>query len=472
MAAYPNYASQDLPLHVLRIVAGPSGNQVNGTFVLNEERSVFNRGDDRDVIVVFQWEGRPGQHKLIAQWRSPDGAATSNSTVNYLAKDRKFGAYWRLSLSPTMPTGTWAIEATVDDEPAGRFTFEITDSKVDASKARRPLTQAMLFERLGRMFVSIERFSAAGRKLDSFSGLIGLRGRIYTTIGAIDDVDRLRAVLPNGTARDVADVYAWSRKQDWAVLEALADSGPEFAVASPESIHIGDRCFSIEGSPTGGRVLTELTITGQRSGSGPGGGGWLATVASEFATPGAPVLNEYGEVVGVIGTGLTGATRLPLIARLRAELKGAPVVPLASFRVPDVVAPTPMTALLARGELVPALAREQNVLSGGFAHEIARTNTVAFSDQREEFSVQEKTFVAFVSWAPVENLKGQTKLQLFDEENRLVLESNPKKINIGKRDMSLSSWAIPAAKLAPGTYRADVALDGKPIWRGFVKITP
>ena len=192
--AYPNYASQDVPLHVLRIVAGPSGNQVNGTFLLSEERSVFNRADDRDVIVVFQWEGRPGQHKLIAQWRSPDGTATSNSTVNYLAKDRKFGAYWRLSLSPTMPTGTWAIEATVDDEPAGRLTFEITDSKVDASKARRPLTQAMLFEHLGRIFVSIERFSAAGRRLDSFSGLIGPRGRIYTTIGAIDDVDRLRAV--------------------------------------------------------------------------------------------------------------------------------------------------------------------------------------------------------------------------------------------------------------------------------------
>jgi len=470
--AYPHAAGQLVPLHVLKIAAGPAGNQVNDTFVLSEERTIFNRTQDRDVIVLFQWEGPPGQHKLGAQWRSPDGAATSNSTVNYVARDRRFGAYWRLSLSPSMPTGMWAIEATVDGEPAGRFTFEVTDDKIDDTKSRRPLTQAVLFERLNRAFVSLERFSGAGRKLESFSGLLGAHGRIYTTVAAIDDADRIRAVLPDGTGRDVQSLLAWNRKQEWAVLDASTDATAEFAVAPPASIRIGDRFFSMEGSPTGGRVLTELTITGQRSIAPSVESGWLATFINDVGTPGSPVVNEYGEIVGIVGTGLSGATRLLTITRLRADLKGAPIISFAAFNLSEGTTATSLADLRARGELIPALAREQNILSGGFAHEIARTNTVAPSDQREEFSAQEKKFVAFVTWSPIENIKGQTKIQLFDENNRLVLDSAPKKTNISKRDLSLSSWEIPVARLAPGMYRADVLLDNKPIWRGFFKITP
>jgi hypothetical protein len=62
-------------------------------------------------------------------------------------------------------------------------------------------------------------------------------------------------------------------------------------------------------------------------------------------------------------------------------------------------------------------------------------------------------------------------IRLFDAENRKVVESTPKKINVGKGNLSLSYWEIPIVSLA-GMYRADVMLDGKPIWRGFVKITP
>jgi hypothetical protein len=40
-------------VHVLKISSGPSGGQVNGTFVLTSERSIFNRTDDREVIVLF-----------------------------------------------------------------------------------------------------------------------------------------------------------------------------------------------------------------------------------------------------------------------------------------------------------------------------------------------------------------------------------------------------------------------------------
>jgi hypothetical protein len=461
-------AVQATPLHVLKIAAGPSGSQKNDSFVLNEERSTFNRTDDREVIVMFQWEGAPGQHRLVAEWRSPDGGATSNSAVNYVAKDRRFGAYWRLTLSPTMQTGTWSIEATVDGQPAGRFSFEVTDTHVaPAAPVKRPLNQAAIYERLSRLFVSIERFSAAGRKLDSCSGILASHGQIYTTVGAIDDVDRLRAVLPDGSARDLQTLIAWARRGDWAVLgggntEATAD----LTLAPPESVNIGDRYFSMEGSATE-RVLSELNITGQRG----RGAGWLATFITGFGTPGAPVVNEYGELVGIVGTALPGATRMGTAMRFLAELKGTPIVPISLFQVRDHAAAKPILEMRQRGDLIPALAREENVLSGGFAREIVRGNTVAPGDQRDEFSAQEKKVVIFVTWSPVDKLKGVTTIRLFDVENRKVAESPPKKVNVGKGGLTLSSWEIPITSLS-GMYRADVTLDANPIWRGFVRITP
>ena len=80
-------------------------------------------------------------------------------------------------------------------------------------------------------------------------------------------------------------------------------------------------------------------------------------------------------------------------------------------------------------------------------------------------------FTVFVTWDPQEALKGATVLRLFDPVNRVVAESKPDKLSLRKRQLSLSSWELPMVS-APGVYRADVLLDGKPIWRGFVRITP
>ena len=464
---------QAVPLHVLKIAAGPAGSPSNGTFVLTEERSAFNRIDDREVIVSFDWEGTPGVHKLVALWRSQDGGVTSTSSMDYIAKGRRFGAYWTLTLSPTAPIGTWSIEATVDGQPGGRFTFEITDTKVQPGqpvqsvKVKTPLAQSELYERLGRMFVGIERFSSAGRTLDSVSGVLGAKGRIYTSMAAIDDVDRIRAVLPDGSARDLQTLFAWNRRQDWAILEATNAKDIDLAIAASGSVKIGDRCFSIEGSPSAGGVLVDLSVIGHRPAPD---GGWLATFINGFGTPGAPVVNEYGELLGVVGAS-PGATRMGVLLRNRAELRGVPIVPFGLFRVHNDVVSTRIADLRSRGELIAALAGDQNVLSGGFAREIARTNTVAPSDQRDEFSAAEKKLVAFVTWNPVERLKGLAIIRVFDVDNRPVMETKPMKLSLGKGQMSLSSWELPISSLS-GTYRADVMLDARPMWRGFVKITP
>jgi hypothetical protein len=53
-------SAQQIPsITVLRIAAGPGGTESQGAFVLSEERDVFSRASDREVVVVVQWEECP-----------------------------------------------------------------------------------------------------------------------------------------------------------------------------------------------------------------------------------------------------------------------------------------------------------------------------------------------------------------------------------------------------------------------------
>ncbi len=463
-------AQQAAQFHVLKIAGGPSGSESNGAFVLSEERSIFNRSDDREVIVHFQWEGVPGPHKMVGQWRSPDGGQTSVSTIEYVAKDRRFGAYWRLPVSPSMALGMWSIEATVDGQPAGRFSFEMTDRSVAAVATKRPLTHAQLFERLNRMFVVLHRTTASGRDLDPAAGFTGGRGQIYTALAAIDDVDHIRVVLPGGATHPLTSAIAWHRRQEWAVVQSPDDTvGDSIAVAPASATQVGDRCFSMEGGVSGGRSLLDGTISGMGA-AGSQAPALLATFVNGFGTPGAPLLNEYGEIIGLVGAGTPGATRLYDIMRVRDQLKGVPIIPMSLIRVRPDTPIASIAELRARSELVAALWGEQHVQAGGFAKAISKGPVVAPSDQRNDFSVGDKMFVVFVTWSPQERLRGQTRLRMFDADNRLVLESKPKKSDLRKGDLSLGAWEVPIT-FGPGSYRAEVVLDDRPMWRGFVRIT-
>ena len=166
-----------IQLRVIRIAAGPAGsNERSGKFL---ERSIFNRSDDHEVIVLFQWDKElPGAHKLVAQWRSPDGGRSSSSAIDYVARDRRFGGYWRLALAPTTQLGTWSIDVTVDGQPAGRHTFEVRGREIVAVYSEETVGTPELYEQAGIecWFVVIERSTASGRSLGSAAYLLE-RGR-------------------------------------------------------------------------------------------------------------------------------------------------------------------------------------------------------------------------------------------------------------------------------------------------------
>ena len=186
---------------------------------------------------------------------------------------------------------------------------------------------------------------------------------------------------------------------------------------------------------------------------------------------GSPVVDEFGALVGMIGgPTVASATRLRDRWRLQAEVKGDSIVPFSSVRVPQSPEETTLTDLQAKGELALPLSGEGHIVSGGFARGITRSPPTP-SGQRDDFSIADKQFVAFVNWTPVARLRGQTQLRVFDGANRLMVQSPSKKSDLRKGQFAMSFWEVPVPP-APGLYRVDVMFDGRPIWRGFVRITP
>ena len=228
-------------LRVLKISAGPSGADKNGVFTLSEERSIFSRTTDRELIVFFQWEGSLGAHKLVAQWRSPDGNVSATSTMDYVAKDRRFGAYWPLYLSSSIALGTWSVEATVDGQPAGRYSL----------------------------------------------------------------------------------------------------------------------------------------------------------------------------------------------------------IPFSSVRSPDIPRETTLGDLQAAGSVALPLSGDEHVVSGGFARGILRSPAPRPSAQRDDFAIEDKVFVTFVNWTPIERLRGTTQLVLYDASNQRVIQSETKKSDFRKGEFVLAYWEFP-----------------------------
>lgn len=462
-------AEQRGPVQVVKIAAGPAGTEANGVFALSEERSVFSRTTDREVIVFFQWEDVPGAHALIARWSSVNGGAAASSAIDYRATDKRFGAYWRIPLTSDTPLGAWSIEATMDGRPAGRFTFEITDAKVDAAIARRPLTQAELYERLNRVFVVFRRVGADGRELIPAGGFLPepQTGRIYTVMPAIDAAEALHAMKSDGTSQPVTRLLASHRRQQWAVVEGAAAAGDSLRIAAYGSVKVGSQCFSIEGTAAGIRVLIAGTISGQAAAAPQPL--LIATFPRAVGMPGAPVVDEYGDLLGIVGAGLPPDSRpVDDVLEARGMLNGAPVIPYpleiaAAARRADVA------ALRAAGEVMPPVAAGQ-ISGGGFTRTPVKRGQAAIEFVKD-FSLRDPIVGVALTWLTSERVRGKATIRVYDVDNNAVASSEPRKVDFNKGAYAQSFWQMPMLK-QPGLYRVDVALDARTLWRGFLRVSP
>jgi hypothetical protein len=456
------------PLHVLRIAAGPGGVEEKGTFRLTEERIVFSRTDDREVIVFFQWEGVPGRHLLEATWRSPDGSTSSKSTINYDARERRFGAYWRFVITPDTSLGMWSIDATVDGQPGGRFTFEITGAPAPAAPTiKRPNTQQELHDLLSRHFAVLIRKGPGMRELEPAMGTVAVPGQIFTAVAPLDSIDQLTIVRSDGTA-ELTSVVDVNRERGWAIVEA--PTGDVAALTHAKDPRVGDGAFSMVGSG-GSRVLLEGQITGTL-GSSTQPEGWTVSFVNGLGVDGAPVVNEFGEWIGMIGgKPRDAAAGFRSFTSSTVDLGNVPVIPLRSIAPRAGSRPATFADVRARGLLLEPLVLEEHIVSGGFSKETPRGTLPPPQIQRDEFSHADKEMVVFVTWGPRTRLKGQAAFHLYNSANVRVASSKPAKADFRAKDLATSLWRIPVIMPA-GVYRAELHFDEKPVWRRYLRINP
>lgn len=97
--------------HLVRSVSGSRGAPEGQRFLMEDPRNVFHAGEDRQALVLFEWQGPVGRHHCEGAWKDPGGRVVFTSTADVDARASRFSVYWGLSLPDTVATGTWEVVA-------------------------------------------------------------------------------------------------------------------------------------------------------------------------------------------------------------------------------------------------------------------------------------------------------------------------------------------------------------------------
>lgn len=313
----------------VRSVSGSKGTPTGGRFSMEDPRTVFYVPDDRQVIVYMEWDGPLGRHHIEGFWKNPDGKVVTLSDFVYEAKDKRFGAFWTLALSDTAVVGMWTLEAHIDGELAGSHQFQVFSGArpADAIPAHRELKASELYDLAVKSSVAIEKLDRSGQRIDQGSGFIVKPNWVVTAFETINGASKVRITLPDGRKVETNQVTAWDQRKDWAVLAADIETTAPLERAASNSWNVGDEESFLTASPAGNRVMNDVSINGK--GEFPGAG---IRINMSSAAPndaiGSALLNQYGEVVGIVaGSLVPGASGLELLQlRTRIPSDGGTII--------------------------------------------------------------------------------------------------------------------------------------------------
>jgi hypothetical protein len=476
-AAQASQAAAPAPAPAVRVLSTASGTQGaahNGQYVILDPRTTFRIPADTKVVVSFQWLGVPGKHQLAGAWKGPGGLSV-NSAFEYVAQNREFSAYWTLPLTADVPLGPWTFEAQVDGQPAGTHAFEIVGGTGSAPPGTAaavavPLTRQEMLARALATMLTVEGLDTTGRPLTKGPGTLLDATTVATSFALVNGAQRLRVSTPKGVALELTEVLAFDRRRDWALLRVIGVGAPPSTRARSAEV-VGNGCATLGLTADGAYSVTSCEIVGVNQ--YPQVGERLSiSLINGNATPGAPVINDYGEIVGVVSQGLfPGSDRIQTLAmsQMFAPLQTL-VIPVGVLVPADGSTPVTLAELAIRGVFTPPVVHSRHILSGGFTSKVmrdgARTQPI---DQRTEFSLQDKTIAVFVTWDPKEILKGVIVLRILDQDNKVLAETKPQKAALKPGSLTMSTWEF-GVPTAEGVYRTDVLFGPDVAWRGFFRV--
>ena len=474
---------------LVRSISGTKGSQRGDQYVIEDPRTVFYLPEDKQVIVYFEWEGPLGPHHLEGFWKNPEGKVVVISDFNYESKQKRFAGYWTLLLSESMPPGVWSLEAHIDGEVVGAHNFQIAVApRPAAAVPSRPLLGPTEIYKLALpAMVSVESLDNQRRRLGLGSGFVLEKDLIATSFENIEGASYLRVVLANGAGLDFDSIVAWNRREDWALLRMASPVSNSLVAAKPNSWEVGDRCFSLDSPQQGGRTIVDGDITGSHRFNEVGDRLNLNLTLSRTAS-GSPLLNEYGEVIGVVVSSslVPGLSSLALLRegdfpRYPGNLLGGGItfvlgpplaVPISAIQTPKPETPATALADLAKSGLFPqSLVPNDNLLQGTVAKSVRRAGTqMEAVDQRFEFQRKDARVSVLITWHGESKLKSSAFLKIYNIDNKLVGITTPLKLNLSKGQLVFSVVTFEVGSLPGGTYRVDLVLGSDPVWRSFFRL--
>jgi S1-C subfamily serine protease len=482
-------ASAEPAIHLVRSICGSKGSQTGDHFVMEDPRSVFYLPEDKQVMVYFEWEGATGQHHFEGFWKNPEGKVVVLSDFTYEAKQKRFAGYWALPLTDSMSPGIWVMEAHVDGELAGSYNFQIAVAPRPPLPTPRPnLTPADLYKRLLPGTVWVERMDAQRHRISVGSGFVAEGNLIVTTFENIESASSVRVTSANGVSVDLNGLAAWNRSEDWAVMRSPEPFSGALPLAKPGSWQIGDTCYSLDSPQEGSRTIVSGNITGNHKFPDVGER-WNLNFQLSTRAGGAPVVTEYGEVIGIASTAslVPGLSSLALAKAgefpeypinlagqdLTPSFGAVLVLPMSMITLPQSENTTTTFVDMAKsGQFLPNLVRNEDLMVGSLGKSIDRQHqSMTIKDSRFEYQRRDGQLSVLVTWNPQGKLKSSALLKIYNIDNRLVGTSESVKINLSKGQLGFTAWTLTISQLTPGFYRVDMLLSDIPVWRTFFRIT-
>lgn len=456
-------------VRLVRSTSGSRGALQGGRYLIEDPRTVFSAADDRQVVVYFEWEGRPATYRCEGRWKDPTGKVVLVAPIEYRASSSRFGLYWTLALPATAANGLWALEVYADGQPAGTHTFQVVASGAPPP-GRRLLSAAEIYQRALASVATVESMGGAGEMLGQGPAVALDGDHLATAFPSIEGATMVRLRKTGGDRAETQEISGWNRRQGWAVLR-LPGHGLSTLPRAAVFPAVGERCYVLDTAEDSSRVIAEASIVGQEPSplGRPRLNSWFAA--------GSPVLDERGDLVGMVAAAAAEDTLGPrslmfAVSGVVRAAGGTLVVPVD--RLPAApAAPVSLGELADRGEFLrPLSADQRHVISGVFAGRVQRGGVVPMpQDQRTAFSRREEQVSVFVQWNPVEKKDVLSRFEVYDADYRAVMKGESSKLKLRPRELFFSTWTFPIGRLVPAVYRVDLLLGETPIWRGYLRIT-
>ena len=466
-------------VHTVRSVAGTKGETRGGSYVISDPRTTFYVPDDRQVIVYFEWEAPKGTHHCEGTVKGPNGQLAVMSSFDYPATQTRFGGFWTMPLLENSSPGLWTFESRVDGESAGELRFEIVSAKrpTDTAKEEAPPTPAEIYSHTVAATALIEKLDEQGQPLVAGSGFLTGNGSLITAFRVIDGAHALRIQFADGTRIQADSVAAWNRRQDWVILKVDAGKKTGLRTADGKPWSIGDHCYWLDTKTDGGRVIADGQIVGKESRAGWGERMSISNIFNTAAT-GGPLLNERGEVLGMLGGALPDSLVPQVMRDSSAYGAGgttytitASAIPIGLVVPPPNLAPVSFQTLWANGQFTAPVTASRNVTFGMITQGKPSKGSASFSkEMKQDFTRQDSTATVYVAFQSMDTLKTTVQMRMYDADNRVVSSGEPTKVTLRRGETQDRCWSFSVGVLNPGIYRADVLLGESVAWRTYFRV--